>query len=171
MMSEGRVERLTLALSQIPLHNPTEEPMQKIAFTVLTLSVLAGGAAAQKPAAPKTVPEPSGTYTTTVTKADLPADAPKQTADSVPGKWSLTFAAGKPVVVKHNGKEVVTAPAVFSAGKMSLDANDTGSLKCGIAAVYSYSEKNGRLVFKSDGEDTCVGRRVVLTKHPLKRAS
>ena len=143
--------------------------MQKIAFTVLALSVVAGGAAAQKAAAPKPASEPSGTYTTTVTKADLPADVPKQLADSVPGKWSLTFAAGKPVVVKRNGKEAATAPAAFSAGKMSLDANDTGPLKCGVAAVYSYSEKNGRLVFKGVGEDTCVGRRVVLTKHPLKR--
>ncbi len=146
--------------------------MLKLSTTVLALSLVAGGTtAAQKPAAPKTPAAPAGTYTTTVTKSDLPADFPKNEADSIPGKWSLTIAAGKPVIVMLNGKQVVSSPATFSAGKMTIDANDTGPDKCGIAAVYSYGEKNGMLMLKSVGEDKCAGRWVVLTKHPLKRVN
>ena len=151
--------------------------MPKLSLSVLALSlVVAGTAAAQKPAAEKagaakTAAAPSGTYSTTIVRADVPAAMPKAMADSITGAWSLTFAAGKPVLVKRNGKEVVSSPVTFSGGQMRLSADDTGPDKCNAAAVYSYSEKNGMLTFKVDGVDACDGRQVVLTKHPLKRGA
>lgn len=150
--------------------------MQKLSTAVLALSLaVAATAAAQKPAASKAAPKPAsgpiGTFTSVIAKSDIPATIPKGLADSIQGLWSLTFAAGKPVVVKNNGKEIVQAPATFSDGKMNLSADDTGSGKCSVAAVYTYSEKSGTLTFKNVGGDKCDGRAVILTAHPFKHVS
>ena len=143
--------------------------MRQLGFSVLTLAIVAGAAAAQRQAGAPATAVLRGTYSTTVVRADIPHDAPADVADSVPGKWSLTFAAGKPVMVALNGKAVVTAPATFHADTMSLGADDTGPDKCGVGAVYTYALTKGTLVFRSVGEDKCAGRWVVLTKHPFKR--
>lgn len=150
--------------------------MPKLSLSVLALSLVAATAAAQKPAAekagaPKAAAGPSGVFSTMIAKADVPATMSKGMADSITGLWILTFAPGKPVSVKHNSKELVSAPATFSGGKMSLGADDTGPAKCGAAAVYSYSEKNGALTFKLDGVDACNGREVILTAHPFKHSA
>jgi hypothetical protein len=104
----------------------------------------------------------SGTYTEKIAGA---------TPALLNGTWSIALKPGA-YTIKRNG--VVAVAGKLAVTKARLQFTDTGGpLSCtGVQAkgVYSYVLKGSTLTLKPVAE-SCAGRKLVLTAHPLKRKS
>ncbi len=148
---------------------------------LLTITVLAAAsAAAQTPAGTRrhavgagtsTLDIPAGTYTTTLTKADVRGRVKSTPVDSMVGAWTVAFDDNGHFTVQRNGVQVVDGVAQPRAGhRVYFDAKDTGSGACHSPATYRYAVRGDRLTFHTVSEG-CDGRLAVLTAHPLARKS
>ena len=110
---------------------------------------------------------PHGTYTTTMVAGDLPAGAPADMATQLVGPWVLAFGDNGHALVSLSGRQVVDATYSSSGNELTL-GQDTGEYACNSNARYTWHAAGGELHL-TKVEDTCVGRSVVLTAHPLVR--
>jgi len=112
---------------------------------------------------------PAGTYTTTLTKADLAGRVPAEEVDSLVGVWTQTHDSTGRFVVRWKGTQVVEAVAKPMPGdQIYLDDKDTGPYACHLPATYRYSVSGDSLSFVKVS-DECAGRAAVLTAHPHMR--
>lgn len=112
---------------------------------------------------------PAGTYTTTLTKADLASRVPAEQVDSLVGEWTQTYDSTGRLVVRWKGTQVAEAVAKpMPDSQIYLDDKDTGPYACHLPATYRYSVGGDSLTFVKVS-DECAGRVVVLTAHPHKR--
>ncbi|MFL5385556.1 MAG: hypothetical protein ACJ8GN_23805 [Longimicrobiaceae bacterium] len=108
---------------------------------------------------------PMGTYTTTIAAADVPASVGAEERAAVVGAWEIAFGANGHALVNFNGRQVVDAPFQVSGNTLTLTA-DTGEYACNSNARYTWHAAGGELHL-TRVEDSCGGRMVVLTAHPL----
>jgi hypothetical protein len=112
---------------------------------------------------------PPGTYSTTITEADVQGFPPEFIPILV-GYWETEFTAGGTYIVRKDDNIVVLGR--YTSNLATLVMTDLqGALACtdepGIATgVYRWSLENNVLVL-SAVKDRCVGRQTVLTAHPM----
>ncbi|HVT39572.1 MAG TPA: hypothetical protein VHE78_11040 [Gemmatimonadaceae bacterium] len=112
---------------------------------------------------------PRGTFTTTIARGDVPADIPDETATSVASPWEISFTDNGKLIARKDGADVVRGDYAATATSVVF-SNDSGEYACGVTGTYAWKLDDKNLVFtKSD--DSCAGRVVVLTVHPLKPKS
>ena len=123
-----------------------------LAVAAVTAGVIAAGA----PAAGG----PSGTYTEKIAGATPPV---------LNGTWSVTLKPSS-FTIRKGGALAVVGTLVVSKGRLQF--TDTGGpFRClGATAkgAYGYVLKGKTLTLKPVSEP-CIGRKLVLTAHPLKR--
>lgn len=140
--------------------------MRKLIWMVVPAAFLsAASLIAQQPSS-----VPAGTYTTTITKRDLPKTMPAAEADSTAGAWAITMDGADHFTVTFNGKQVVAGAFTTKGKRVTFDANDTGVYACHMPATYTYAVVKSGLKFTRVA-DKCMGRSVVLGKHTLKHGS
>jgi hypothetical protein len=122
---------------------------------------------APAPARPAKGGIPAGTYTTTIVVADVPASFPRAERDSTVGRWDVAFNGATRVRVDYNGQRVVNGRYTSTATRARF-GHDTGRFACHTPGTYEWSRHGNALTFRAI-HDTCLGRRVVLTTHPLTR--
>jgi hypothetical protein len=119
----------------------------------------------------KSAPEfPHGTFTTTITRGDVPADIPDETANVLASVWEITFSDSGKLVARKDGAEVVRGDYTATATSIVFAANDAGEYACGVNGTYAWKLDDKNLVLAKTADD-CAGRAVVLTVHPLKPKS
>jgi hypothetical protein len=166
------IGRAFAALSQIKLK--LEEPMKKIASFVLTALAVTALVLALSPVSARADVDvfPTGTYTTTITAADVAKyGLPSPYPEILIGNWELIFDEEGGFEVRNlttgqSGQGTYMAnPAVIIFGK------DTGELACippGHAAhKWSASSNTLTLTGASEVNDRCWGRYIVFTSHTL----
>jgi len=110
---------------------------------------------------------PSGTYTTTIADADVPASAPADMRSQIVGAWEIVMDGSGHAMVRFGGRQVVDAPYTVSGNEITF-TEDTGEFACRSSARYTWQASGGQLRF-TKVEDSCDGRAMVLTAHPLTR--
>jgi len=109
---------------------------------------------------------PPGSYSTTITLADIPGDFPPEAADILIGTWVAEFTPEGTSVIYRNGEVVVNG--TYTSTRSHLVMRDlSGPLACtdarGIATgIYTWSLVNNELHFNTV-LDRCFGRMFVLT--------
>ena len=148
--------------------------MKKIASFVLTALAVTALVLALSPVSARADAGvfPTGTYTTTITAADVAKyGLPSPYPELLIGNWEMIFNEdgsfeARNLVTGQSGQGAYMAnPAVLIFGK------DTGELACippGHAA-YKWSVSGDTLILTgaSDQNDRCWGRYIVFTSHPL----
>ena len=115
---------------------------------------------------------PVGSYSTTVTLADIPPDFPPEVADILVGTWVTEFAEDGTTSVRKNGDLV--AYGTYTSSKSHFIIRDKGGpLACtdahGIGTgVYTWSLENNELTL-TPVLDRCFGRMFVLTLRPMEQ--
>jgi hypothetical protein len=109
---------------------------------------------------------PVRTYTTTIVAGDLPAGAPADMRDAIVGPWEIAFGSNGHALVTYNGRQMVDAPFTVNGNQLVMGADDTGEYACHSAARYTWHATSTELHLVRV-EDSCDGRPVVLTAHPL----
>ena len=115
---------------------------------------------------------PAGSYSVTVTLADIPPDFPPEIGALIVGTWVTEFTSDGTTVVTQNGDVVVVGR--YKSGPSNLVMTDlSGPMACrdarGIATgVYSWSLENNQLHLTTV-LDRCFGRMFVLTLRPLQQ--
>jgi hypothetical protein len=113
---------------------------------------------------------PPGTYSTTITAADLQGFPPEIIAILV-GVWETEFTAGGSYIVTKDGDIVVIGH--YNSTSDTLIMHDLqGAYSCtdepGIATgVYRWTVENNALVL-SAVKDRCAGRQAILTAHAMQ---
>ena len=106
---------------------------------------------------------PSGTYTTTISRA-------KNT--QLDGRWTVTFSPGH-YVVSAAGRQLVTGTDSASDGVLTLhDRGGPAPPRCtppNQVGTYTYRSSGSTLTLKVK-HDGCSVRATILASHPLKRA-
>ncbi len=115
---------------------------------------------------------PPGTYTTTITAADIPPYFPPEAIAILVGQWQIEFTEAGSSVVTKDGDIVVVGHYNSNPTRIVL-TDQQGALSCtdapGIATgVYKWSLENEALIL-SAVRDRCAGRQVVLTAHALQK--
>ena len=110
---------------------------------------------------------PHGTYTVTMVAGDIPPGAPAEMATQLVGAWVLAFGDNGHALVTFNGQQVVDATYTMNGNELILGA-DTGGYACNSNARYTWHAAGGELHL-TRVEDTCLGRALVLSTHPLVR--
>ena len=115
---------------------------------------------------------PAGSYSTTVTLADIPPDFPPEFAEILVGTWVTTFDGNREYTVTKNGDFV--AHGTYTSNKSHLVMYDKdGPLACtdehGIATgIYTFVISNNELTV-TPVLDRCYGRQFVLTLRPMQQ--
>jgi hypothetical protein len=107
----------------------------------------------------------AGTYTTTISPADVP---PEMTA--AVGSWELILGDEGEFTTSQNGEVVVRGTYAVSGDQMSF-SDAEGKMACAkeqASGSYKPALDGGTLSFTLV-EDTCAGRRIVLTSHALTK--
>jgi hypothetical protein len=97
-----------------------------------------------------------GTFATTISGAK---PAPLN------GSWTLQFLANGAYEIDRNALAVVIGHSTASAAKIVF-ANETGPFACKPAGKYRWALRGKKLTMKAL-QDSCTGRRTVLTSHAL----
>lgn len=100
---------------------------------------------------------PTGTYTTTITKADA--------ADRFVGKWEITLDDKNRFTVHKNGELMVEGRSTFTANQWTL-TDEKGRLACTGAEISGTYKWNfdGKTLTLTTVEDKCGGRNTILTQ-------
>jgi hypothetical protein len=128
----------------------------KIASIVFALLFVCSFASAQ---------EWAGTYTTTISPADVP---PEMTA--AVGSWELILGDEGQFTTTQNGEVVVRGTYAVSGDQMSF-SDAEGKMACGkeqASGTYKPALDGGTLSFTII-DDQCQGRRIILTSHALTK--
>ena len=149
-------------------------------LSLLLLSALAAActpmattAPSPAPSAPMAAPMamgggfPTATYTTTLVAGDVPASAAAEERDAIVGAWTIAFGSNGHATVSVNGRQVVDAPFQVNGNQLVL-TDDSGDYACHSNARYQWHATQTELHLIK-GEDSCIGRSVVLTAHALVR--
>jgi hypothetical protein len=145
--------------------------MQKRSMLLLSALVVACTPAPRLGPAPMSAPMaapmgfPVGTYTTTIVTSDIPASVSADMRTGLAGAWEIAFGDNGHAQVSVNGRQVVDAPFQVSGRDFTL-GEDTGEYACHSPARYTWHATATELHL-SRVEDSCDGRAVVLTAHPL----
>jgi hypothetical protein len=113
---------------------------------------------------------PPGSYSVTVTLADIPPEFPPEIGALLVGTWVTDFAPDGTTAVSQNGNVVVTGR--YRSGSSYFVMTDLdGPMACrdarGIATgVYAWSIENNELHLTTV-LDRCFGRMFILTLRPL----
>jgi hypothetical protein len=110
---------------------------------------------------------PNATYTTTIAASDVPASIPADMRGQMVGAWEIAFGGNGHALVTFNGRQVVDAPYTVSGNQLLL-TDDTGDYACHSNARYTWHATATELHLIRV-EDSCDGRMVALTAHPLVR--
>ncbi len=147
--------------------------MTKLAL--LLLPALAACSTATTTAAPPAAPAPppamaaaaatfpAGTYTATLTEADVPASAPADMRTGIVGPWEISFDGNGHVTARFNGNVVVEGPYTLSGSQINF-GEDTGQYACHSPATYNWHAAGNELHFQKVN-DSCDGRAMTLTSH------
>ena len=115
---------------------------------------------------------PAGSYSATITMADIPPGFPPEAAEILVGTWVTELTDSGATVIWRNGE--VVANGTYTSSKSYFVIRDvSGPLACldarGIATgVYSWSLENNELTL-TPVLDRCFGRMFVLTLRPLQQ--
>jgi hypothetical protein len=128
---------------------------------------------------------PLGTYTTELTRADIPAAVPAQFVPNLVGRWETTFAEGGRHTVFKDGQLVIEGRYAATQNQIVL-YQDKGPFACDIqerdprpfvppgatagphSGVYNWTFDGQRLTFTRVFDD-CGGRILFFTAHPLAK--
>jgi hypothetical protein len=149
-------------------------------LSLLLLSALAACTTTAAPASPPPMSSPPptapmsmgggfpvATYTTTIVAADVPSTASAEERAGVVGAWTIAFGSNGHATVSYNGRQVVDAPFQVSGNQLML-TDDSGEYACHSNARYQWHDA-GTELHLIKVEDSCAGRVVALTAHPLVR--
>jgi hypothetical protein len=115
---------------------------------------------------------PAGSYSSTVTLADIPPEFPPEVAEILVGTWTMELTTAGTTIIYKNGDLV--ANGRYTSGKSHFIMTDIGGpLACtdaaGIATgIYTWSLVNNELHLTTV-LDRCFGRNFVLTLRPLQQ--
>jgi hypothetical protein len=112
---------------------------------------------------------PPGTYTTTLTEADIPASFPPEIASMLVGNWEVEFSETGALLVTKDAELVVVGRYRSNPARVIVQ-DEEGRLPClpPGAGVYAWVLDGERLTL-TEVQDTCAGRALVLTSHPLQK--
>lgn len=125
-----------------------------LAVTAASLVVAASATAAPRPL--------QGTFTTVITNAFSP---------QLDGTWQVALASDGQYTIRRNQTVLIRGRDTETASTITF-GHETGPAACKGAqasATYRWSLRAGALRLTPVNE-TCVGRHVVLTTHPLKKS-
>ena len=128
----------------------------KTASIVFVLMALCSFASAQ---------EWAGTYTTTISVADVPPDM-----KAAVGLWELILGEEGQFTTTQNGEVVVQGTYAVAGDQMTF-ADVEGKMACAkeqASGIYKPALDGGTLTFTLI-DDQCPGRRIVLTSHSLTK--
>jgi hypothetical protein len=110
---------------------------------------------------------PTGTYKTTITADDIPAFFPPEAADILVGVWEIEFTDAGIAFVTKDDDLVVTSRYISNPVRLILQDQE-GRLAClpPGAGVFAWVLEDDQLTI-TEVQDTCAGRALVLTAHPL----
>jgi hypothetical protein len=140
---------------------------------VVACTPMATPAASPPPSPPPAAPMsmgggfPVATYTTTIAAGDVPASASAEERAGIVGAWTIAFGSNGHATVSYNGRQVVDAPFQVSGNQLML-TDDSGEYACHSNARYQWHDAGAELHLIKV-EDSCSGRAVTLTAHPLVR--
>jgi hypothetical protein len=114
------------------------------------------------------VASPEGTFTTTLTVEELPADMPAEMRKALAGVWELTFLEGKRFMVSLNSKPMVEGRLTATSDGLVL-TDEKGVISCAIApgeetGKYKWAQDENKLTLSAT-DDKCEGRKLILTLH------
>ena len=134
-----------------PYRAPRIEGLRLLATIVVLAFALAGSAGSSIGI--------QGSYTTTITGIK----------PAVNGAWRITFRDGV-TTITHLGKKAVSGRYVLAGDKITL-SRESGPWSCGpTPGVYRWkSSASGKLLTLAVVSDLCIGRKQVLTQHPLRK--
>jgi len=142
--------------------------------SVAALLLLLPGAALPPAAAAAQAPRrgiPAGTYTTTLTTADVTGRVKEVPTDSMVGTWTLMIDSAGHFTVQRNGHQLVAGVARPRPGhRVYFDTTETGPGACHTPATYRYAVRGDSLTLRKVS-DKCDPRIAVLTSHPHTRGS
>lgn len=107
-----------------------------------------------------------GTYTTIITKEDVPAGLSSELAAAIPGKYEITYAPDGRMTLVRDGKERARGTFRLKGDQLLFNADDTGSYACQMFARYTWAI-DGKNLMLTKLQDGCDGRVVVMADHPL----
>ena len=115
---------------------------------------------------------PPGTYTTTITEADIPPEFPPEFIPILVGQWESEFTEAGSIITSKDGEVVVVGRYTSTPVRVVL-TDLLGPLACNInpgwaTGVYGWMFDNNELTL-TVVHDACEGRPVVLTAHPLQK--
>lgn len=115
---------------------------------------------------------PPGTYTTTITEADIPSSVTPQQIPVLVGQWEIEFSEAGSLIVSKNNDIVVVAR--YTSGPAQMVLRDLeGPLAClfpgGATGVYEWTFGNDLLSLSAIQDRCVVGRMVVLTAHAWQK--
>jgi hypothetical protein len=115
---------------------------------------------------------PTGTYTTTITLADVEKyGLPSPYPEILAGDWEMIFNEDGSFEVRNLDTEQSGQGVYFTNHAVFIFGKDSGELGCysPAYAVYKWSASGNMLTLTaaSEGSDRCWGRYLVSTSHPL----
>jgi hypothetical protein len=111
---------------------------------------------------------PPATYKTTISPQDIPASFPPEAAQLLVGEWQIEFTGSGIAFVTKDGELVVSTHYHANPARLILQ-DQGGSLAClpPRAGVFAWALEKDVLTL-TEVQDTCSGRALVLTAHPLE---
>lgn len=150
--------------------------MKKNALYVLTAVAVAALVLAFSPvsAGADAAVFPTGTYTTTITAADVAKyGLPSPYPEILVGDWELTFNADGSNEALNTTTRASGQGVYFTNHAVLIYGKDSGELSCPSPAyaVYKWSVSGNELTLKAVSEmsERCWGRFIISTSHPLTR--
>jgi hypothetical protein len=112
---------------------------------------------------------PPATYMTTISSQDIPASFPPEAGELLVGAWQIEFTDNGIAFVTRDGELVVTTRYHTNPARLILQ-DQGGSLAClpPRAGVFAWALEQDVLTL-AEVQDTCAGRALVLTAHPLQK--
>ena len=138
-------------------------PHLTVAVALAAVGSLAGGAMGANEHIPL------ATYMTTISQQDIPASFPPEAAELLVGEWQIEFTDSGIAFITKDGELVVTTRYHTNPARLILQ-DQSGSLAClpPRAGVFAWALEQDVLTL-TEVQDTCAGRALVLTAHPLQK--
>ena len=108
---------------------------------------------------------PSGVYTTTINKQDIPAGFPAEAVAMLTGEWNIEFTSAGRYVVSKDGQLAIEGRYTSTQDQLVL-TDEKGPLVCDVpgeeTGKYKWLASSSGVKLTAT-EDKCSGRSVVLT--------